>query len=93
MELAYSAPLQSFAFDRFQMRQVLDNLVSNVFRYAASFSLLKVSVTTMRRMRTLYALFRMMDRELPKRILGAYLSVFIGQKRDDPLRVGELDWV
>lgn len=45
MELAYTASIQSFAFDRFQMRQVLDNLVSNVFRYAASFSLLKVCVT------------------------------------------------
>jgi signal transduction histidine kinase len=45
MELAYSAPVHSFAFDRFQMRQVLDNLVSNVFRYAASFSRLKVRVT------------------------------------------------
>jgi signal transduction histidine kinase len=44
MEIAYTAPLQSFAFDRFQMRQVLDNLVSNVFRYAASFSILRVSV-------------------------------------------------
>ena len=44
MEIAYTAPLQSFAFDRFQMRQVLDNLVSNVFRYAASFSILSVSV-------------------------------------------------
>jgi signal transduction histidine kinase len=45
MELKYSVPFESFAFDRFQMRQVLDNLVSNVFRYAASFSLLKIHVT------------------------------------------------
>ena len=45
VELKYSVPFESFAFDRFQMRQVLDNLVSNVFRYAASFSLLQINVT------------------------------------------------
>tara|TARA_B110000008_G_scaffold197868_2_gene196356 strand:+ start:3844 stop:5157 length:1314 start_codon:yes stop_codon:yes gene_type:complete len=44
IKFEYTAPFEAFAFDRFQMRQVLDNLVSNVFRYAASFTVLQIRV-------------------------------------------------
>lgn len=44
MELEYDERVGDFAFDRFRINQVVDNLVENAFRYAPDFSLLKLKV-------------------------------------------------
>jgi len=40
IELDFDERIGEFAFDRFRINQVLDNLVENVFRYAPEFTLL-----------------------------------------------------
>ena len=44
MELEFDERVGDFAFDRFRINQVVDNLVENVFRYAPDFGLLKICV-------------------------------------------------
>ena len=44
LELGFDERVGEFAFDRFRIQQVLDNLIENAFRYAPDFSLLTVSV-------------------------------------------------
>ena len=44
MELEFDERVGDFAFDRFRINQVVDNLVENAFRYAPDFTLLKLSV-------------------------------------------------
>ncbi|MEM7791872.1 MAG: ATP-binding protein [Verrucomicrobiota bacterium] len=42
IEMDFDERLGNFAFDRFRVNQVLDNLVENVFRYAPDFTQLKL---------------------------------------------------
>jgi PAS domain S-box-containing protein len=44
MELDYDERVGEFAFDRFRIRQVFDNLIENAFRYASDFTRLVLSV-------------------------------------------------
>lgn len=44
MELDYDERVGEFAFDRFRIRQVFDNLIENAFRYAPDFTRLVLSV-------------------------------------------------
>ena len=44
MQLEFDERVGDFAFDRFRINQVVDNLVENVFRYAPDFTLLKITV-------------------------------------------------
>ena len=44
IQLNYDERVGRFAFDRFRLNQVLDNLFENVFRYAPEFSALDLSV-------------------------------------------------
>ncbi|MGB0408493.1 MAG: sensor histidine kinase [Opitutales bacterium] len=44
MTLAYDERVGDFAFDRFRLNQVLDNLIENVFRYAPEFTSLVLKV-------------------------------------------------
>ncbi|MEM1222793.1 MAG: ATP-binding protein [Verrucomicrobiota bacterium] len=42
IEMNFDERVEDFAFDRFRVNQVLDNLVENVFRYAPDFSQLRL---------------------------------------------------
>ena len=44
MELVFDERVEEFAFERFRIQQVLDNLVENVFRYAPDFTKLELRV-------------------------------------------------
>jgi PAS domain S-box-containing protein len=44
MELDFDEKVGEFAFDRFRIRQVFDNLIENAFRYAPDFTRLVLSV-------------------------------------------------
>ena len=44
LELNFDERVGEFAFDRFRIQQVFDNLIENAFRYAPDFTLLTVSV-------------------------------------------------
>jgi len=44
MELDFDQRVGEFAFDRFRIRQVFDNLIENAFRYASDFTRLVLSV-------------------------------------------------
>jgi len=45
IELSYDERVGHFAFDRYKINQVLDNLIENVFRYAPDFTSLVIKVT------------------------------------------------
>ena len=44
IKLDFDERVGEFAFDRFRIQQVFDNLIENAFRYAPDFTLLAVSV-------------------------------------------------
>ena len=44
IKLNFDERVGEFAFDRFKIQQVIDNLIENAFRYASDFTLLAISV-------------------------------------------------
>ena len=43
--LEFDDKIKKFAFDRFRIQQVFDNLVENAFKYAPDFTIIKISAT------------------------------------------------